>query len=237
MRNGGRGRPLNSVVRHRAMYMRWPAIIIGALLPLRADAMSPGEGVVVDSETGNPIEGVVVELECRKNRFIHGSTLVDKFQVTTDARGRYSFSNFGLGLCDYAFVRPHKAGYVRTSDLDLGYGYTNYEEIPERLSLTQSSEATMKQLRYYFREASGGRFRDTPTHYLWAFDQFVKARRVASTEREIAFVRSSFCPLLVQLDSRFSDADRETLRRMRTAPPSPVFEMPDHDRVVTPYCG
>jgi hypothetical protein len=79
-----------------------------------AQAMPGGNGTVLDSNTGAPVAGATVNLECRKRLFIHGSETVKNLSTVTDSQGRFSFSPFDVWRCDFAYVRPHKDGLIRS---------------------------------------------------------------------------------------------------------------------------
>lgn len=57
--------------------------------------VSPGEGVVVNTETERPISGALVILECRR-ALLHGSRVVKYVARETDEAGRYHFGFFDV---------------------------------------------------------------------------------------------------------------------------------------------
>jgi hypothetical protein len=92
--------------------------------------MSSGRGVVLDTESEEPIAGATVSLRCLRARY-HGTSHVKDIAATTDAAGRYTFSTAEVRECHFADVRAAQQGYV-----ELHPRLDSFTEIPPRLFLT-----------------------------------------------------------------------------------------------------
>jgi hypothetical protein len=96
------------------------AIFLFVLLAIACKRTTMINGVVTDSGTGLPIDGVEVHLIA--SRFAkHGGTLgVDKDTVTTGTDGAYALE-VSTARADYAFLRYIKKGYISYSpDVERG---------------------------------------------------------------------------------------------------------------------
>ena len=62
--------------------------------------------------TKTPLQGATVVLECRKNKFIHGTESIGKHKFVTDENGRYVIPHSILTYCPITSLSPKKEGYI-----------------------------------------------------------------------------------------------------------------------------
>jgi hypothetical protein len=198
-----------------------------------ASAMWGGSGTVLNASTGAAMADVSVTLECNKARLIHGWDTIKNVTTVTDKDGKFSFPLSDVWRCDFAFVRPAKEGFGNTAMLDSRYADTRYEEIPGRLYLTPAGDEGLQRLKYFAAFAKG-RSSDPKAQYRSLYGDFTSSVAIAKTEREIRFVKDTFCAGLIEADAQLTPAQRDELRRMQGGfPPQPI----DHQRFVRPYCS
>lgn len=173
--------------------------------------MAGGVGTVLDLLTNEPIPNARVTLECLRQRFGHGFDKVRDVVVTTDASGQFQFSRLDVWGCDFGYVHAKKEGYAETASVDIRYGYTDYEHIPSRISLTPVAELNMQALRYEHAMASG-RYSSGAHEYLSVYKAFLQSKLIAETPREKAFVTEKYCSRLIALYASLSREDKEGMQ-------------------------
>ena len=183
---------------------------------------------MLEGGTGRPLVGVRVTLECLGPNGFVTRTL----QTTAGMRGAYEFKTSEIRGCDSIRVHASKDGYVSTPAIDPEFGHDNVVH----LVLTPIADARMQNLAVLAMSAHGHRSPNAGYHYVLVFSDFFEATHIAKTEREEAFVRQSFCPLLIDLWSSLSEEDRSFARgqRLQTNEGTAVV---DHDGFVLHYCA
>ncbi len=225
--------------------MRWPRVrwrrVVGLLVALPVTAvvlctqvpglfalgLAQGEGVVLDTETQEPIADAAVILECRR-RLLHGSSLVKYVATGTDRAGRYAFGFLDVARCDFGYVYPAKIGYVEVIE-----GQHSYEHVPERLYLTPVADARLRQLRSDHRMVSGSRFTRRQDQYSALYRAFYEAKRKAVTREEQDFVVEAYCRQLIELYRLLTPEEREDTRRYAVTSSGGRV---DHEEEVEKWC-
>jgi len=88
---------------------------IVVLLVLTAGCEGKITGIVVDAETGKPIEGAVILVEWTKTKGLPGLTSHDSYkvvEVVTNKDGKASIEGVSSPFVDYPDVTVYKKGYV-----------------------------------------------------------------------------------------------------------------------------
>ncbi|HET7343269.1 MAG TPA: hypothetical protein VFL90_17510, partial [Methylomirabilota bacterium] len=173
--------------------------------------MSPGGGVVLDTETDKPIAGAAVTLDCQRQH-LHGSSHLKDVTSVADAAGRYVFSFWQVARCDLAYPRVAKDGYTQ-----ILHNWSDYRHVPDYLYLTPLADAGLRRLREEAR-LTAGRFSVAQWEYLALFGAFYKSKRMAATDREREFVAQTYCPRLLALYERLTPTERATVATYSAAP-------------------
>jgi len=95
-------------------------ILVAALLFLGGGCYAEITGIVIDAETGQPIEGAVVLVEWTKTKGMPGMTYHESYkviEVLTDREGRVTISGVINPLVDPPDVTIYKKGYVAWNNL------------------------------------------------------------------------------------------------------------------------
>ena len=172
-----------------------------------------GKGRVLDSTTGDPIEGARVEMACDLS-LLESSVNARKAAVVTDKEGNYAFAFAQVAGCGEVFVRAHKTGYQESSRSFYGDG--DFNRIPRERRLTPDVDAVMERLQVvtppagFQMSGGGGQHWARPEYRVW-YAAFFEARDIATTEREIRFVRERYCNVLLQLHTAMPDADKANI--------------------------
>jgi hypothetical protein len=211
-----------------------------------ATAMFGASGVVLDPLSRQPVAGATVTLECRKDRFLHGSDKLKDVVTTTDAAGRYAFTTGQVITCDHAYVRPSKEGYVDSGTIHTGYGYSAYQRIPEYRYLSPEADAVMLRLLAITPARTGFMFKSDGSP-AWASEyrtwsvSFFEAQRIAQTPREQQYVRERYCENMQKVYAALSAEDRAWVARQGAASyrwrGSQASGTPDHEGELVAYCA
>jgi hypothetical protein len=232
--------------------------MLGAIFALAVPACSPGKGQTqapvevlagrtIDWTTKEPIAGVKVVFDCSAdatNR-LEGHDYLRTVTHVTDSEGRYEFSSKDLQGCTlFRFIgskEDYSGSYPSSDDVLAG------RHIPRLLILVKRSDQAFFDLQ--------GRAPKPDLHVTWAktgeiipvgdykqwYRAFFEAKRIAKTDREIAFVREQFCAHLEDLYAKLSEEDKLSLRQAQVSfsydGKSWSGPMSDYDDEVVPYCN
>jgi len=179
--------------------------------------LNGSEGKVLDSTTQQPIQDVTVTLECFKSQF-HGSKKVRDVAVISDIDGAYRFTLWDVFGCDTGFVNPSKEGYQDSSSISTGYSYTNYGRIPRVRYLTKDADVTMLKLKSITPPKNANVYRNGVRSYVSEYEvlyrNFIHAKTIAESEREIKFVLDRYCEKLATLYSHLDTEDKAHIANM-----------------------
>jgi len=226
--------------------------MLGATFVLAVPACSQGQvqvlaGRAVDWTTQQPIEGARVVFDCMSdatNR-VEGHDHLRTVTHLTDSDGRYEFSSKDLKGCTVFNFSGSKQGYVGAypSGEDVLAG----RHVPRRLVLVKQSDQAFYDLQgrvpdpnLHVRLAKTGEIIPLGDYEQW-YRAFFEAKRIATTDREIAFVRKQFCTHLEELFATLSDQDKLSLAQAQVSftygGRSWSGRMSDYDEEVASYCS
>jgi hypothetical protein len=220
-----------------------PLALVGAALaaPARADS-----GRVLDWATHQPVAGARMVLDCSGDPWfqVEGAVHLRTVVHVTDSDGRYSFSRLDkLGCTQIAFW-GEKDGYIGTDA-----ALTGAVNIPAIAYLIKTTDRVMFDLEHLvpssgrtLMQKDGSLVPDPYGEYLDVYRSFFKAKRIATSAREAAFVHEHFCERLVTLYVRLSDEQKSALAKYDV----PSFNYAnqftrggsyaDYEGEVVPYC-
>jgi hypothetical protein len=230
--------------------------MLGATFVLAVAACSPGQGqaqvqvlagAAVDWTTRQPIAGAKVVFDCSAdatNR-IEGHDHLRTVTHLTDSDGRYEFSSNDLRGCTLFRFVGSKEGY--SGSYPSGEDVLAGRHIPRLLILVKQSDQAFFDLQgrapdpnLHVRFANTGAVDALGDYHQW-YRAFFEAKRIATTDREIAFVRQQFCAHLEDLFAKLSYEDKLSLEQ---SPVSFAYDgkswtgrMSDYDKEVVPYCS
>ena len=218
--------------------------LVGPSLFLTARAES---GRALDWATHEPIAGARMILECYRYPLFQPESMVHLRTVVqvTDADGRYTFSRLDKLGCAVITFGGERVGYSG-SDAGILVGPL---QIPALEYLIKTSDQVLFDLQHLV--PSTGRMMmqkdssfvpDPYGEYQDVYQSFYKAKRIATTPREVAFVHEHFCDRLMSLYPRLTDDQKSSLAKDDT----PSFNYANkfyrggsyagHASEVVPYC-
>jgi len=219
--------------------------LVGLSLFLTARAES---GRALDWATHEPIAGARMILECYRNPLFQfeGTVHLRTVVQMTDGDGRYTFSRLDRLGCAVITFGGEKAGY---SGSDAG-ALVGPLQIPAVVYLIKTADRVLFDLQHLVpstgrisMQRDGSFVPDPYGEYQDVYQSFYKAKRIAMTPREVAFVHEHFCDRLMSLYPRLSDDQRSSLANYDT----PGFSYADkyyrggsyagHASEVEPYCA
>jgi len=192
--------------------------LVGVSLFLTARAES---GRALDWATHEPIAGARMILECYRNPLfqLEGSVHLRTVVQVTDADGRYTFSRLDELGCAVIAFGGEKVGY---SGSDVGT-LVGPLQIPAVVYLIKTSDRVLFDLQHLvpstgrmIMQKDGSFVPDPYGEYLDVYQSFYKAKHIAMTPRELAFVHEHFCDRLMSLYSHLSDDERSSLANYNT---------------------
>jgi len=210
-------------------------LIAAPLIIFATGPIEPGEGRVIDSETGRPIEGVQVRLNCQVG-IIHGTQTLRNILAVTDGNGTFRFSRSNVRGCGSVSLSVRKDGYVSFFESEISYHTVDGHV----LQMTPQAEATMRTLKYWHRAAAGPpQPSSAMERYHRIYPHFINSKHIAGTPREEAFVSENYCALLADLHLQMSPQERIWIAGQKTtvtrqSPPKPVAF--DHEGQVVAFC-
>lgn len=174
-------------------------------------------GQVLDWSTHEPIAEASVTLDCTKQVGIEGEIIAREVTRTTDAAGRYSFSAADRRGCYGTFISASKTGYADANSETMG-GYFKVAT-PGIKYLVQDSDQVWYELQRITPSLTGVATNPDGTKnfsatYVTLFMPFFEAKRIASTQREVAFVHERFCPSLEGLYAKLTDDQRAHVTKL-----------------------
>jgi hypothetical protein len=215
---------------------------LGPFITARAES-----GRALDWATHEPIAGARMTLDCSRNPLFQPEGMVHLRTVVqvTDADGRYTFSHLDTLGCALITFRGEKEGY---SGSDAGT-LVGPLDIPPLEYLIKASDQVLFDLQHLLpstgrmiMQKDGSFVPDAYGEYQDVYQSFYKAKRIAATPREAAFVREHFCDRLVSLYASLTDEQKSSLAKYDT----PSFSYADkfyrggnyagHASEVVPYC-
>jgi len=230
--------------------------ILGAIFVLVIPACSQGQGRApaevlagraIDWTTRQPVAGVKVVFDCSAdatNR-IEGHDHLRTVTHLTDSDGRYEFSSDDLKGCTLFTFFGSKEGY--SGSYPNGEDVLAGRHIPRLLILVQQSDQAFFDLQgrapdpnLHVRFANTGEISLVGDYHQW-YRAFFEAKRIATTDREIAFVRQQFCAPIAALFAKLSNEDKQSLEQSRVSfaynGKSWTGRMSDYDQEVVSYCS
>ncbi|MGO9931446.1 MAG: hypothetical protein ACLPV8_06500 [Steroidobacteraceae bacterium] len=209
-----------------------------------ADAES---GQALDWTTKAPIAGAEITLDCYRDPWFSGHGHVHLRTVThiTDADGRYSFGIFDRIGCTLTTFIVKKAGYDGAFPSPPLPTFGN--AVPKNEIVIKASDRVFFDLQQLVPDASVRTYvaatgaESAMGNYTPWFEAFFKAKRMATTPREIAYVHEHFCAELVSRYVKLSDEDKESLKHYGVT--YNYGGKQDHGMLsgyaaeVVPYCG
>jgi len=176
-------------------------------------------GQVLDWSTHEPIAGAGVTLVCTKlpAMQIEGEVIARRVTRTTDAAGRYSFSAADRRGCHRTFISASKAGYADANSQLMGDRFTG--AAPGTEYLVQDSDQVWYELQRISPSPTMASTNANGTTsisgtYVLLFMPFFEAKRIASTPREVSFVRARYCPRLQALYAKLTDDERAHVAKL-----------------------
>jgi hypothetical protein len=229
--------------------------MLGATFVLAVPACNQGQGQAqvqvlagqaVDWTTRQPIAGANVVFDCSAdatNR-IEGHDHLRTVTHLTDSDGRYDFSSNDLRGCTLFRFIGSKEGY--SGSYPSGEDVLAGRHIPRLLILVKQSDQAFFDLQgrapnpnLHVTLASTGEVIPLGDFHQW-YRAFFEAKRIATTDREIAFVRQNFCAHLEELFAKLSYEDKLSLQQSQVSftydGKSWSGRMSDYDEEVVPYC-
>jgi hypothetical protein len=173
-------------------------------------------GRALDWATNEPVAGAEITLDCSRDPWFSGHSHVHLRTVTrmTDADGRYSFGVFDRIGCSLTTYIVKKAGYDGYFPSPPTFG----RDFPKIIYVIKTSDRVLFDLqdltpnpsvRTYV--AATGAESALGNYTPW-YEGFFKAKRMATTPREIAYVHEHFCAELASRYAKLSDEDKESLK-------------------------
>jgi hypothetical protein len=202
--------PLNAATSNALVAMI--AIGCAGCSPVQADS-----GQAIDWATKEPIAGAEVTLDCSRDPWFSGHSHVHLRTVTriTDAEGRYSFGLLDRIGCTLTMFSVRKAGYDGHFPSPALPAFGN--AVPKNEIVIKTSDQVFFDLQHLTSDPSVRAY-DAATgaesaigSYAPWYEGFFKAKRMATTPREIAYVHEHFCAELASRYAKLSDADKERL--------------------------
>jgi len=219
--------------------------LVGLSLFLTARAES---GRALDWATHEPIADARMILECYRNPLfqLEGTVHLRTVVQVTDADGRYTFSRLDSLGCAVITFGGKKVGY---SGSDAGT-LVGPLQIPAVVYLIKTSDQVLFDLQHLVpstgrmsMQKDGSFVPDPYGEYQDVYNSFYKAKRIATTPREVSFVHEHFCERLMSLYPRLSDDQKSSLAKYDT----PGFSYAGkyyrggsyagHASEVVPYCA
>jgi hypothetical protein len=232
----GTGRPVSAagILRTAA------AFAVGLIV---AGCIEPGEGRVVDSETGRPIAAASVRFRCQVGVNLESWKTIAVLETVTDQNGAYRFGSSDTWKCDSGVLSANKAGYESLSPDELIWrtvgGYT--------FQLAPAAEATLRRLKILhsatIKDATNARthpFSSPGAEYQWVYLRFMQSRSIAKTPDANAFIAQNYCARLAALHATLSPAERAQLVNKEewvTMPSTALRVRFDHEANVVAYCA
>jgi hypothetical protein len=228
--------------------------MLGATFVLAVPACSQGKvpappqalaGRALDWTSREPIAGAKVVFDCwadATNR-IEGHDHLRTVTHLTDSDGRYEFSSNDLQGCTlFRFIGSndgYSGSYPSGEDVLAG------RHIPRLLILVKQSDQAFFDLQsrapnpdLHVTLAKTGEIIPVGDYKQW-YRAFFEAKRIATTDREIAFVREKFCAHLEDLFAKLTYEDKLSLRQSQVSftynGKSWSGRMSDYDELVE-YC-
>jgi hypothetical protein len=174
-------------------------------------------GQALDWATKEPVAGAEITLDCSRDPWFSGHSHVHLRTVTrvTDADGRYSFGVFdriGCTLTSYVVKKAGYDGYFPSPPpATFGRAFPKIEYViktSDRVFFDLQDLTPNPSVRTYV--AATGAESAIGNYTPW-YEGFFKAKRMATTPREIAYVHEHFCAELASRYAKLSDEDKESL--------------------------
>jgi hypothetical protein len=193
------------------------AVVTGLALATGAWAKSGAlGGQAIDWDTHAPIAGVRIELDCWGDPIwrVEGHDHLRTVVHVTDDEGRYSFASGDLRGCTLVMFSAVKPGYsqafARGRNNEL-WGPDKIE-IPAVMVMIKESDQVFADLpglmphpELHVTRQNGERlYVDEFKH---AYEYFLEAKDIATTEREVSFVREHGCGPIQEIHDRVPAAD------------------------------
>jgi hypothetical protein len=218
------------------------ALVVGAGESHAARAQS---GLALDWATHAPIAGARITLDCERDPWFQPEGHVHLRTVTriTDAAGRYSFSFLDRLGCSVIYVHGDKDGF--SGSMPSGADELAGRSVPTIAYLVKTSDRVWLELQsitpgpsMQVRNPDGSESL-TGLYIAW-FQPFFKAKRIATTPREVAFVHEHYCAKLLGLYAALTDADNAHVARLAVEETYGGKYLSaksiDHAAEVLPYC-
>jgi hypothetical protein len=229
---------LNTVTRNAMAAMI--AICGAGCSPVEAES-----GQALDWATKEPVAGAEITLDCSRDPWFSGHSHVHLRTVTrmTDADGRYSFGVFDRIGCSLTTYIVKKAGYdgYFPSPPTFGRAFPKIEYViktSDRVFFELQDLTPDPSVRTYVA-ATGAE--STLGNYTPWYEGFFKAKRMATTPREIAYVHEHFCAELASRYAKLSDEDKESLKHYGVTyhygGKQDHGMLSGYDTEVVPYCA
>jgi len=209
---------------------------IASSCPANADS-----GRALDWATNEPVAGARMTLDCSRAKLIglEGTVHLRTVRNVTDVQGRYSFAHLDLFGCDLVTFGGGKDGYSGS--------YPAPGKIPAVVYMIKTSDRVLFDIQSVtpaggIKVLKNGVWEPCPQcDYDDFFRAFFKAKRMAATLREIAFVHEHYCDRLIGLYAQLTDEDKASLTKYAVqfdyAGKHARGWMSDYPTEVVPYCS
>ena len=204
-------------------------------------------GRAVDWATHEPVADARVVFDCSADATtrLEGHDHLRTVYHLTDSDGRYAFSSNDLQGCTLFRFFGQKDGY--SGAYPGGDDVLAGRQIPRLLTFVRQSDQAFYDLQgrapnpnLHVTIASTGEVSLVGDYHQW-YRAFFEAKRIATTDREIAFVRQQFCAHLADLFGKLSLEDKQSLAHSQVSftynGKSWSGRMSDYDQEVVPYCS
>ena len=219
------------------------ATTLAALLGMCTHA--GGSGVALDWATNKPVPGAKISFQCwgDTRSSLEGHVYLRTVARTTDLQGRYSFSSSDLSGCTMVMFSGEKDGYggaVPGENLD-----PMAVKIPAEEYLIKTEDRVWYQLKIITpnpqAHTTTNGIHNVFADYQYWLTAFFQAKRIASTPREIEFVREHYCPNLATLYSGLSEAEETKVAKQIVSfqfeAQSAHGALGRYETEVVPYCA
>jgi hypothetical protein len=202
-------------------------------------------GRALDWATNEPVAGARMTLDCSRYKLIglEGTTHLRTVTNVTDAEGRYSFWHLDLLGCSLVTFGGEKEGYSGS----LPGSAIEKPNIPTLVYMIKTSDRVLFDIQSItpaggIKVLKNSVWQPCPQcDYDDFFGAFFKAKRMATTPREIAFVHEHYCDRLAGLYAQFTDEYKASLTKyaidFNYAGKSARGMMSDYPAEVVPYCA
>jgi hypothetical protein len=176
-----------------------------------------GAGVALDWATSKPVPGAKISFQCwgDSRSGLEGHQYLRTVTRTTDLEGRYSFSSSDLSGCTLVMFSGQKDGYSGAVPGDIINPFAI--KIPAEEYLIKTEDRVWYQLKIITPNPQAHTMtngvQNVSMDYQHWLTAFFEAKRIASTPREIEFVREHYCPNLATLFSGLSEAEETKIAR------------------------